>query len=77
MTDLLQCRDDAGAATLSTAKFDVQALRGCGVAGLRGCGSGAATQSFGSDHRQESARAIIEQAQTRSLQVLRAAKAFG
>jgi hypothetical protein len=35
VTDLLQCRDDAGAAALSTAKFDVQALRRCGVAALR------------------------------------------
>jgi hypothetical protein len=38
--------------------------------------SGSAAQSFGGDHRQESARAIIEQPQARSLQVLGSAKPF-
>jgi AraC family transcriptional regulator len=39
--------------------------------------SGAAAQTLGGDHRQKSPRAIIEQPETHSLQVLRAAKAFG
>jgi AraC family transcriptional regulator len=39
--------------------------------------SGAAAQTLGGDHRQKSPRAIIEQSETHSLQVLRAAKAFG
>jgi AraC-like DNA-binding protein len=39
--------------------------------------SGAAAQTLGGDHRQKTPRAIIEQPETHSLQVLRAAKAFG